>query len=287
MAANAAWCRNCRARADEHNNRSEARRFESSAPFRLVQLSNGMINDPSDISANAAGRGNWYLHGVRAAFSVPGLILASAFVGFAGLAKEAGLTLAEAVFMTGVVWALPAKVVLVGAILSGNSLAAATFAVALSSVRLMPMVVALVPEMRGSRTPRWVLYVLSHFVAVTSWVIAMEKLRRVPRDMRTSYYAGLGSTLVLANMAVVAIVFLLAERLPPAASAALFLLTPMYFLTSLWGSAREQAGHVAMIIGLVLGPVFHLVLPEFDLLAAGLIGGLTAYGFHRFPIGGP
>ena len=238
------------------------------------------------IHPTPTGRRSWYLRGVRAAFSIPGLILSSAFVGFAGLAKEAGLTLIEAVFMTGIVWALPAKVVLIGGILSGNSLAGAAFAVALSSVRLTPMVVALVPEMRGSRTPAWVLYFLSHFVAVTSWVIAMENLRHVPREMRTTYYAGLGSTLVLANMGVVEVVFLIADSLPPAASAALFLLTPIYFLTSLWGSARERAGHLAMVIGLALGPLFHVVLPEFDLLAAGLIGGVASYGVHRLFLGG-
>ncbi len=215
------------------------------------------------------------------AFSVPGLILASAFIGFAGLAKEAGLTLAQTVFMVGMVWALPAKVVLIGAILSGASLPAAAFAVALSSIRLAPMVVALVPEMRGPKTPRWVLYFLSHFVAVTSWVLAMERLRNVPRDMRTSYYAGLGSTLVLANMVVVAVVYVLADSMPPAVSAALFMLTPMYFLTSLWGSARERAGHVAMVLGIVLGPLLHVVVPGFDLLGAGLVGGGIAFAFHK------
>lgn len=215
------------------------------------------------------------------AISVPGLILASAFIGFAGLAKEAGLTLAQTVFMVGMVWALPAKVVLIGAILSGASLPAAAFAVALSSIRLAPMVVALVPEMRGPKTPRWVLYFLSHFVAVTSWVLAMERLRGVPRDMRTSYYAGLGSTLVLANMGVVAVVYVLADSMPPAVSAALFMLTPMYFLTSLWGSARERAGHVAMALGIVLGPLLHVVVPGFDLLGAGLIGGGIAFAFHK------
>lgn len=237
-----------------------------------------------DISASlqsAANRRRYYFRGVRAAFSIPGLILAGAFVGFAGLAREAGLTLAQTVFMTGVVWALPGKVVLVGAVLSGASLPAAAFAVALSSVRLMPMVVALMPELRGPRTPKWVFYVLSHFVAITSWVIAMERLRGIPRDLRTSYYLGLGSTLVLGNMAVVAVVFLLADSLPPSVSAALFLLTPMYFLTSLWGSARERAGHVAMVLGLGLGPVFHVIAPEFDLLAAGILGGGIAYAFHR------
>lgn len=240
-----------------------------------------MPDDATPHAPTIAERRYWYLRGVRAAISVPGLILASAFVGFAGLAKEAGLTLAQTVFMTGMVWALPGKVVLIGAILSGSSLPAAAFAVALSSVRLMPMVVALVPELRGGRTPKWVPYLLSHFVAVTSWVIAMERIGGVPRAMRTTWYAGLGPTLVLGNMGVVTLVFLVADRLPPAVMAALFLLTPMYFLTSLWGSARERAGHVAMVLGLGLGPLFHMLAPQYDLLAAGLIGGIAAYALHR------
>jgi predicted branched-subunit amino acid permease len=222
----------------------------------------------------------WFWRGVGTAFSLPGLILCSAFVGFAGLAREAGLSAEQAVFMVAVVWALPAKVVLVGAIMAGNTLPAAAFAVALSSVRLTPMVVALVPEIRAQGTRRWVLYALSHFVAVTSWVIAMAKLRDIPRDARTAWYCGLGGSLVLANMVVVAVVFQIAAGLPPAASAALLLLTPIYFLTSMWGSARERAGKVAMVLGLALGPAAHLVVPEFDLLVAGLLGGLAALGHH-------
>ncbi|MCO5066041.1 MAG: AzlC family ABC transporter permease [Rhizobiaceae bacterium] len=230
-------------------------------------------------------RPHWYSRGARAAFSIPGLILSSAFVGFAGLAKAAGLTLMQSVFMVGVVWALPAKVVLIGAILSGASLPAAAFAVALSSIRLMPMVVALVPEMRSERTPRWVLYLLSHFVAVTSWVLAMEQLRNVPREMRTSYYAGLGSTLVIANMVLVGVVYVLAGALPPIVMAALLLLTPIYFLTSLWGSAREKATYVAMILGMVIGPLAHIAFPGFDLLIAGLIGGTLAFAWHKARVG--
>ena len=183
--------------------------------------------------------------------------------------------------MTAVVWALPGKVVLVGAILSGASLPAASLAVGLSSVRLMPMVVALVPEMQGPRTPKWVLYALSHFVAVTSWVLAMEQLRNVPRQMRTSWYFGLGSTLVVGNMIVVAIVFQVAGELSQPVSALLLMLTPMYFLTSLWGSARDKASLVALFLGLLLGPAAHLAVPELDLLVAGLFGGTTAYAVHR------
>jgi len=238
------------------------------------------MNDPEATASVGSERRAWFLRGVRSAISVPGFILASAFVGFAGLARDAGLTLTQTVFMTGIVWALPAKVVLVGAILAGSSLPAAMFAVTLSSVRLGPMVVALVPEMREPKTRSWVLYALSHFVAVTSWVLAMERFRYVPRSMRTTYYAGLGSMLVLANMAVVGVVFLIAGRLPPAVSAALFFLTPLYFVTSLWGSARERAGQLAMILGLALGPVFHVAMPGFDLLASGLVAGFGAFAIH-------
>jgi len=238
------------------------------------------MSEPQSPTVGRFSTGTWFWRGVATSFSLPGLILCSAFVGFAGLAREAGLSIFEAVFMVAVIWALPAKVVLVGAIMAGNSLPAAAFAVALSSVRLTPMVVALVPELRGPKTRRWVLYALSHFVAVTSWVLAMSRMRDVPREMRTAWYCGLGGTLVTLNMVVVTVTYLVAPQLPPAASAGLLLLTPVYFLTSMWGSARERAGHVAMVLGLLLGPVAHLLVPSFDLLAAGLVGGVLAFLFH-------
>lgn len=188
--------------------------------------------------------------------------------------------MSQAVFMVGVIWALPGMVVLIGGVLSGVGLLTTAFAVALSSVRLTPMVVSLVPELQASRTRKLTLYLLSHFIAVTSWVIAMEEIRDVPRELRTSYYFGLGSILVVVNMVVVAIVFAVAAKLPPAVAAGLFLLMPMYFLTSLWGSARERASHIAMVLGLVIGPLIHLFAPPFSLLGAGLIGGGLAYAAH-------
>lgn len=223
----------------------------------------------------------WFLRGIAQIASIPVLILVSAFVGFSGLAKESGITLPEAVFMTGAIWALPAKVVLIGAIGAGSSLPGAAFAVTLSSVRLMPMVVSIVPEMRGSRTRRLTLLILSHFVAVTAWVVAMERFRHVPRDMRTTFFAGLGMMLVVTNMGVVTAVYLLSASLPEMVFAALFFLTPMYFLTSLWGSARDRSGHFAMITGLALTPLAHWISPDYDLLLAGIGGGLVAYLGYR------
>ena len=240
-----------------------------------------MTDTASSLAPTFSDYRRWFLRGVGASLSVPLLILMSAFVGFAGLAREAGISLGEAVFMTGIVWALPAKVVLIGAIMGGTGLPAAAFAVALTSVRLTPMVVSIVPELRTERTRPFVLYLLSHFVAVTSWVLAMEHMRAVPRPMRTAWYCGLGVALIVVNLGVVALVYVLAGSLSPTMSAALLMLTPLYFLTSLWGSARESASHFAMVFGMVLGPVFHVLTPGFDLLAAGTLGGALAYLAYR------
>ncbi len=223
----------------------------------------------------------WWLRGVRSAISLPGLLLMSATIGFAALARESGLSLSQTLFMMVFIWALPAQVVLVGAMLSGAALPAAALAVSLSSVRLLPMVVAIVPEMRVPATRKWVLYFLSHFVAVTSWVIAMQEFREIPRGRRTAYYLGIALTLLAGASLTITGVFVAAAQLPPAIAAGLFFLMPMYFLTSLWGSARERASLYAMAFGLVLGPAFHLLVPSIDLLAAGLTGGLAAYLFHR------
>ncbi|WP_420961995.1 AzlC family ABC transporter permease [Brucella sp. IR073] len=231
-----------------------------------------------------ATRLNWFLRGASRIFSVPAVLLMSSFVGFAGLAIESGMTMAQTVFMTLVIWALPGKVVLIGAVASGATLPAAALAVALSSVRLMPMVVSLLPELQGPRTRRITLLFLSHFVAVTAWVMAMEELRKIPRDLRTSYFAGIGMVLVGTNALIVAIVYMLSASFPPIVFAALFMLTPMYFLTSLWRSTRERAGNVAMVAGLVLFPVFHGIAPGYDLLLTGTVGGIAAFMVHRIQL---
>ena len=168
---------------------------------------------------------------------------------------------------------------LIGAIAGGYSLFGAAIAVGLSSIRLMPMVAAFVPEMRGPKTRKITLLFLSHFIAVTAWVMGMDRLKHVPRDMRTSYFAGLGITLTLTNTLVVAVVYVLSTDFPPLVFAALFFLTPMYFLTSLWGSARDRSVHVAMVSGLLLFPVIHSIAPAYDLLLTGVAGGIVTMAY--------
>jgi len=223
----------------------------------------------------------WVFKGMRAVWSAPALILVTAHLGFAGLAREAGVGWLEASFMVFTIWALPANIILLGSITAGLSLAATALAVGLSSLRLMPMVIALLPELRGVGTRRRTLLALSHFIAVTAWVVSLERLPAVPRDRRPHFFAGFGITLTLVNTLAVALAFNLMGQLPALATGALAFLTPVYFLTSLYGSARELSGRLALLTGMLAVPVANWLAPEFDILVAGLLGGAVAFGIGR------
>lgn len=216
--------------------------------------------------------------GMRASISIPALILTAAFVGFAGLARETGLSLGETLAMTGLIWALPSIVVLTGALTSGMGLVPAAIAVALASVRLMPMTMALMPMVKvPGKTRTWHLLIASHFVAVTAWVFAMRTLPELPRAARLPYFSGFGSGVTSFVFCMTGIAYMAVERLPDVVAGALVLVTPVYFLCSLWGAARLNVDKGAMVVGLVLGPVVYLYLPGLDLLWTGLIGGTAAF----------
>ena len=233
-----------------------------------------------DSQTIGSGR-DWFLTGMKGIFSLPAIILMLSFVGFCAFTAQAGIPVEQVVFMTGVVWALPAKVILVSSILGGANLATAFIAVTLSSIRLMPMVAALVPEIRTEKTPTWLLLVLSHFVAITAWVFAMERVQAVPRERRIAFFAGFGITLVLANMLLVAVVYHFVAEFPPILAGCLFFLTPVYFLASIWSSARHPVIYVALAVGLIAGPLFYWLAPEFDILLAGVGGGTLAWLAER------
>ena len=211
----------------------------------------------------------WFFRGMRGIFSLPSLILMTSFVGFSAFALESGVARGEAVFMT------------IGSMVGGANLAACFLAVTLSSVRMMPMVASIVPEMRGAKTPTWILLFLSHFVAITAWVFATQNLSKVPREARAAWFAGFGITLTVVNAIIVGLCYGVVAAFPPLVAGVLFFLTPVYFIASIWASARHSVVKVAFVIGVIAGPAFAVLAPEFDILYAGIGGGTVAYAIDR------
>lgn len=232
-------------------------------------------SDTSSPSGNHVG--SWYLKGLRAAVGLPALILAATFVGIGSVCEAYGMPLLWAVLATILVWAGPAHLILVGGLGTGASWIVVAIAVGLSSVRLLPMVVSIVPYLRAGRPSFFTLLLASHFVAISSWVEGLRLLPGVAPEGRLSFYGGMATGyLTVATLFTVA-GYAISGVISPIFGAGLLFLTPMFFLLSLLGASRTLGDHLPVVAG-IAGVVITAPLGDgLELLWAGVGGGTLAY----------
>lgn len=228
-------------------------------------------------------RFNWaaYVKGMGQVISFEFLVLSVSFLGFGALVGNSQLEIFHAMLMTGIVWALPGQVVLVSLLEEGAAPLTIVVAVTLTAVRLLPMVVSMLPQVNSPGTPVWILYLLSYFVAISVWVLANRALPSMARTERLAWLLGAASTFWTTMLVVVAIGYHLAGYLPTILATCLVFITPTFFFVSLFSAARMRVDYLALAAGTILGPVFYLVIPEFDFLVAGIVGGTVAYFLGR------
>ncbi len=211
--------------------------------------------------------------GARETPLVPAFILFSSFIGFGALTNETGFSVLDTVFMSVFIFALPGQVVLVDQMARGASILTAAIAVTATGVRLLPMTVSILPMIRDRRVPKWMEFAVAYFTAVTVWVETIRRGPGVPRHLRAAYSLGIAGFMVVASSSGSLIGFLLASGVPPSFGAALLFMMPIYFFLSMAASVRSAVGAMPILLGLALGPMFHVLLPQLDLLLTGLVGG--------------
>ncbi len=203
--------------------------------------------------------------------------MAASFVGFGALLQGLEFDLALGLLTVVIVWALPGQVVLVDSMQSGAGMLATTFAVSLTAVRLMPLTVLVLSKSRLANAARWPEYVVAHFIAVTMWLLSVQKMEAVSFRQRMPWLIGLGSALTMGMLFFTALGYELAGRLPLPVAAALVFVTPAFFLLSLLSGARWRFDYAAIALGSILGPVAFYAAPQYDLVIAGLAGGTAAF----------
>ena len=75
--------------------------------------------------------------------------------------------------------------------------------------------------------------------------------------------------------------YYLAASLPVLLTAALLFLTPISFLISTARNSRALADRLALVLGLVVGPLLAYWNVGLDLMWTGIGAGSVAYGVHR------
>jgi hypothetical protein len=222
-----------------------------------------------------------YFDGVRAAsHSVFAYVLFGNYIGIGALSHEFGFSVGWMMLSTVLIWAAPAQVLLISTLGSATLLEVA-LAVTLSSSRFLPMVVALLPQLKTSRTRQYHLLLPAHLTAISVWVEAMRLLPTVPRHQRLAFANGLGTGLLASATTASAVGFYLAAQLPPLFAAALLFLTPLSLLMSASRNSRMLIDRMAFGLGLVVGPVLAAQHVKLDLMWTGVIAGSVAYAVHR------
>jgi predicted branched-subunit amino acid permease len=228
-------------------------------------------------------RFNWaaYVKGMSQVASFEFLVLSVSFLGFGAFIRDSQLDIFHGMFLTGAIWALPGQVVLVNLLQEGAAWLTIAVAVSLTAIRFLPMMVSMLPLVNHPGTPRWLLYLLSYFVSISVWVLANRHLHNVERPERLPWLMGVGSVFWAAMLGVIVIGYHLGGFLPPLLSISLVFLTPTFFYISLFSGARIAMDYLALGVGTLLGPVLYFIVPQFDFLLAGVVGGTVAYFLGR------
>ncbi len=239
--------------------------------------------DGEDASGSAPSPGpSPVLRGIRDALVLPAWIVGFSLLGVGSLAQDVGFPFLAAVLSTLLMWAAPAQVILFGGIAGGTALPLVAVAVSLSSIRLLPMTVSMMPMLRRPGQSLLTQLFVAHYVAVTVWVESNRRMPTMPPQERFGYYLGFANACLMVATTMTGIGFLLSAAVPPFLAAGLLFLTPLFFTIALIAGARTLLDQSALVLGAALAPLFTLLVgPDFDLLATGLVGGTLAWLIGR------
>jgi len=162
-------------------------------------------------------------------------------------------------------------------LLVGASLLNIFLAVWFVNARLYPMTVSLFPLMMHKSQPKWKYYFSCHFIAVSAWLIMKSNYKYIEKKHRIDFWIGIGSATWSTAIIGTFIGFYASDYLDKNIMIGLAILNPIYFLCMMVGAMKTIQIAASVILGLLLGPVFYFLSPEWSILLGGLVGGTIAY----------
>ena len=221
-----------------------------------------------------------YKKAMTDALGFPCIMLLASMTGFGSLARESGFSLGMALATTAGIWGLPGQVALAELHVAGVGALFAILASSLANARFLPMAVSIVPLMRdGVKNYGW-MYAVIQLMSINSWTAGQNAFPHIRSDLRARYFVLFAIFCMAAGLMGTAIGYFGLGAMPPSAALGLIFLNPLFFAVLVAGT-RVKPAIIAILIGIPLGPVFHMISPEWGLLATGIIGGTLAWWIHR------
>mgnify|MGYP006274226699 CR=1 FL=1 len=214
--------------------------------------------------------------GMKEALRAPAWVLCASMLGFGAVGHTHSISPVWMIATSLLIFALPGQILLMEMMLGGASVLSAGLAVTLSSSRFVTMAVTLLPRLAPRHlTPR--LYAHVHLMAMTSWAVCMNRFDRIDAAHRLPFFLGFAVPCWALSVPATWAGWVLADRVPLPLTLALVMLNPLFFLLS-FAAAKPLTNRLAVLLGLILGPVFHLWDEPSSLLLTGLVAGTLAFG---------
>ncbi len=218
--------------------------------------------------------------GVLATFAMPFWMVLASMMGFGSMARDAGLDVGIALGSTLGVWGLPGQVAMTELYTIGAPLIAILAASSMANLRFMPMAVVMIPLFNGDdRARRW-RYALAQMMSVNIWTVTMHRAPGLILMDRLPFYLGVALTAISGGVIGTVLGYVLAGTMPFFVVVSLVFLNPAYFVF-VFSSVRQRNCVFAVVIGAVMGPVMHLISPDWGVVVTGVLAGTAAFYLDR------
>lgn len=221
-----------------------------------------------------------FVKGLYAGVSLPPLLVLLGMIGYASLAKSLDFSLVETVMGAAGIYGLPGQVALLELYASGASALAIIIAASMANMRFLPMAISLMPIFeRSGSFYKW-RFAIIHLMSVNSWSFVLQSYPTITANQRFAFFCGFGAVCFACGIAGAILGWMMAGSLPTEITLTLIFLNPAYFVF-LFCANRNRNVLLAMAIGAVLGPLFHIVTPEWGLPLCGLVAGSAGFWLDK------
>jgi len=116
----------------------------------------------------------------------------------------------------------------------------------------------------------------AQLLSINSWAMCQREFPNVEAAHRHRYYLTFASSILLAALSGTLIGYYSAVLLPVAVVLGLIFISPLFFALVL-AAVTGFAQRMSLLLGCVIVPVAHFLIPSVDLLLTGVVGGSLGF----------
>jgi hypothetical protein len=222
-----------------------------------------------------------YGRGFKVCILGPGWGVFTSMMGFGTLAAEASVPILHALILMLGLWSMPGLIAFVDLYNSGIGIFALVIATGIANVRVLPVTIATIPEIRTSQrvTPAHFFYAQVNSVnAYLALLNAKQKLEG--RRLLTQYFVGFSMGTLFLGSAGLIVGMTVAGSVSPEVLRVLIFATPLYILL-LAASSRRGSILLSIAAGGLVIPYAQTLSADWGVVIGGVIAGTAAFFVAR------